>query len=391
MIVLFLSAIEAHASSAVNPPAAEALPTSTDVLLLLAYIFLALFFSFLCSVAEAVLLSITPSYIAGLHEKKSKVALLLKKLKQDNIDQSLAAILTLNTIAHTVGAIGAGAKATVVFGSAWFGIFSAVMTLMILFFSEIIPKTIGAVYWRKLAKPTALFIRSLILTLYPLIKVSEWLTRLVANRKGLHVFSRDEFLALAHIGEQAGKIDREESRIIRNLFRFESLKIVDIMTPSTVITALCQDITILEAMDTIEQTPFSRIPIYGKNLDDISGFVLKTDLLLAKARNQDDIVLESLKRDILIVVEDQSLSSLLDTLLDQRRHIAVVAGEYGETKGLVTLEDVLETLLGLEITDEMDRVEDMQALARQQWQKRAKALGMEINTSKKEPEGEDQT
>lgn len=363
--------------------------THTDVVLLLTYVLLALVFSFLCSIAEAVLLSITPSYIAGLQEKKSKLAPLLKKLKQDNVDQSLAAILTLNTIAHTVGAIGSGAKATVVFGSAWFGLFSALMTLMILFLSEIIPKTIGAVFWRKLAKPTAIFVRGLILSLYPLIKISEWLTRLIARQEGLHVFNRDEFIAMAGIGEQTGKIDRSESRIIRNLFRFESLKVSDIMTPRTVISALQQDMTVLEVMDTVSQIPFSRLPIYRKDIDDISGFVLKQDLLLCKAKNQDNVKLESLKREILIVVETLSVSGLLEILLDRRQHIAAVAGEYGETKGVVTLEDAVETLLGLEIVDEMDRVEDMQSLARQQWEKRARALGLNINTSAKMPAEED--
>jgi len=378
---IFLSANSSHAAETINTQTFAVSYTHTDVLLLLTYVLLALVFSFLCSIAEAVLLSITPSYIAGLHEKKSRLAHLLKRLKQDNVDQSLAAILTLNTIAHTVGAIGSGAKATAVFGSAWFGLFSAVMTLMILFLSEIIPKTVGAVFWRKLAKPTAIFIRSLIFGLYPLIKISEWLTRLIARKKGLHVFSRDEFIAMASIGEKTGEIERGESRILRNLFKLGSLKVVNVMTPRTVISALEQDMTVLEAMNSISQTPFSRLPVYKKNLDNISGFVLKTDLLLCKAKNEDHVRIESLKRDILFVVENLSLSGLLDTLLDRRQHIAIVTGEYGETKGIVTLEDVVETLLGLEIIDEMDRVEDMQVLARQQWEKRAKALGLNFNNA----------
>lgn len=380
IFLLASAAVEDSFAAGVLPPQTSgASYTHADVLLLLTYVLLALVFSFLCSIAEAVLLSITPSYIAGQQEKKSKLAPLLKKLKQENVDQSLAAILTLNTIAHTVGAIGSGAKAAVVFGSAWFGLFSAVMTLMILFLSEIVPKTIGAVYWRKLAKPTALFVRGLILSLYPLIKISKWLTRLISHRKGLHVFNRDEFIAMANIGEEAGKIDRSESRIFRNLFKLESLKVVDIMTPRTVILALQQDLTVSEAMKSVSQTPFSRIPVYKKHLDNITGFVLKQDLLLCKAKDEDRIKLESLKREIMIVVENLSLSGLLDMLLDQRQHIAVVVGEYGETKGIVTLEDAVETLLGFEIVDEMDRVEDMQALARQQWEKRARALGLNID------------
>lgn len=357
--------------------------TQTDLFLLLTYVLLALVFSFLCSIAEAALLSTTPSFIAGLFEKKSRLAPLMKKIKQDNIEQSLAAILTLNTIAHTVGAVGSGAKATIVFGSAWFGLFSAVMTLLILFFSEIIPKTLGAVHWRRLAKPTAIFVRTLILSLYPLIKISEWLTRLVAKRKGIHSFNREEFLAMVHVGEQAGKIDTDESRILQNLFRLESLKVSDIMTPRTVISALQQDLTVGQAMDAVTQSPFSRIPVFGRDQDEITGFVLRQDLLLCKAKDQDTVRLKSLKRDILIVVENLTISGLLALLLDKRQHIAVVAGEYGETKGLVTLEDVVETLLGMEIVDESDDVEDMQALARQQWGKRARALG--INTEAIEP------
>ncbi|MGD8985673.1 MAG: CNNM domain-containing protein, partial [Desulfobacteraceae bacterium] len=210
---------------------------NTDVLQLIAYVLLALGISFLCSVAEAVLLSVTPSYIESVKEKRPKRAALLKRLKQEKVDQALAAILTLNTIAHTVGAIGAGAKATVVFGSYWFGLFSAGMTFMILFLSEIIPKTIGAVYWSKLTGPTALFVRMLMVILYPVVWISEKLTRFIARRKDLHVFSREELVAMARIGEHTGHIQKSESRIIRNLFRFDSIRITDIMTPRTVISA----------------------------------------------------------------------------------------------------------------------------------------------------------
>jgi len=354
--------------------------TQWDVVLLITYILLALIFSFLCSVAEAVLLSITPSYIAGLQDKNCKLAALLKQLKQDNVDQSLAAILTLNTIAHTVGAIGSGSKATVVFGSAWFGLFSAVMTLMILFLSEIIPKTIGAVYWRALAGLTARFVKGLIWALYPLIWISEALTRFISRGKNIHVFSREEFVAMAGIGESAGKIDPRESRIIRNLFRLSSLTASDIMTPRTVISGLPQDITVTEALDAKPSVTFSRLPIYEKDLDHITGFILRDDLLHSKARDRGDFKLQTLRRDIKTVSDTILLSELLEFLLDQRQQIALVIDEYGGTKGLVTIEDVVETLLGMEIVDEMDRVEDMRALARRQWEKRAKALGVQGNT-----------
>jgi CBS domain containing-hemolysin-like protein len=377
VVLLVITATVAFASGRVSPGTADAEIMQADVVLLLAYVLLALIFSFVCSVAEAVLLSVTPSYIAGLRDTRPKTAGLLKRLKLDDIDRSLAAILTLNTIAHTVGAIGAGAQATVVFGSTWFGLFSAIMTLLILFLSEIVPKTLGAVYWRSLAALTARFVRLLIVTLYPAIWVSERLTRLVARGKKVHVFSRDEFVAMAGIGASTGEIKEGESRIIRNLFRLDSLTARDDMTPRTVIVALRQNLTVAEALDTVAESPFSRLPVYRNNPDNITGFVLRSDLLLSQAKEQGAVILEQLKREISIIPNDMPLSDVLEFLLDHRQHIAVVAGEFGGTGGLVTLEDVVETLLGLEIVDEMDKVEDMRALARQQWAKRARALGLD--------------
>ncbi len=361
--------------------------SNTDVTLLIVYVLLALVFSFLCSVAEAVLLSITPSFIAGLKESRPKLAAQLERQKLQNVDRSLAAILTLNTIAHTVGAIGSGAKATAVFGSAWFGLFSAVMTLMILFLSEIIPKTLGAVYWRRLAGLTALFVRALIISLYPLIWISEILTRLIARRKKLHEFSRDEFIAMAGLGEQSGEIDPNEFRIIRNLFRLGKLTAKDIMTPRTVIVGLQADLTVAEALQSEPKSVFSRLPLYRSDLDDVSGFVLRDDLLLYMAQDQGEVRLDALKRDLLTVSGEMPLTALLEFFLDQRQHIALVVGEYGGTRGLVTLEDAVETLLGLEIVDELDPVEDMQALARQQWAKRARALGLIVDRPDDESSG----
>jgi CBS domain containing-hemolysin-like protein len=259
------------------------------------------------------------------------------------------------------------------------------MTLMILFLSEIIPKTIGAVYWRNLAGLTAQFVRGLIWTLYPLIWVSEALTRLIARRKSAHVFSRDEFIAMAGIGERAGKIDQHESRIIQNLFRFDSLTAGDIMTPRTVISGLLHDMSVTEALDAKPSVTHSRLPLYQGDLDHITGFILKDDLLNAKAQGRGDVKLETLKRQIKTVLGNMSLSSLLEFLLETRQQIALVIDEYGGTKGLVTTEDVVETLLGMEIVDEMDRVEDMQVLARKQWAKRARALGLEVNADGQTP------
>jgi len=358
----------------VNQPDIEYM--SADVVQLIAYVLLALGFSFLCSVAEAVLLSVTPSYIEGLKEKRPKRAALLKRLKQDKVDQALAAILTLNTIAHTVGAIGAGAKATVVFGSYWFGLFSAGMTFMILFLSEIVPKTIGAVYWSKLTGPTALFVHMLIVVLYPVVWISEKLTRLIARKKDLHAFSREEFIAMARIGEVTGHLQKNESRIIRNLFRFESVKISDVMTPRTVIAAFPEEMSIMEALKLVTQTPFSRLPIYGRDIDDITGFVLKDDVLVFNTQGQGHKKLKSLRRDILAVPESISLPVLFEYLLKDRQHIAIIVDEHGGTEGLVTLEDLIETLMGMEIMDETDNVENMRALARKKWVERAMALGI---------------
>lgn len=350
---------------------------NADIAMLITFVMLSLIFSFLCSVAEAVLLSVTSSYIEGQKEKRPKLAALLQRLKKDKLDQSLAAILTLNTIAHTVGAIGAGAKATVVFGSTWFGIFSAAMTLMILFLSEIVPKTIGAVYWTQLVGPTSLFVNVLIVVLYPIVWFSEGLTRFISRGKNIHIFSRDEFLAMARVGVETGQIHSKESSIIRNLFRYQLLKVSDIMTPRTVISALPGDMKIVDSLLQVSRTPFSRLPIYKNNIDDIAGFVLKDDVLTFAAQKRGDEKLETLKREILAIPDTVSLTDLLERFLKERYHIAVVVNEYGGTDGLVTLEDLIETLIGLEIMDETDDVEDMRDLARKQWLERAKSMGFE--------------
>jgi CBS domain containing-hemolysin-like protein len=348
-----------------------------DAVALALYISLALSFSFLCSVAEAVLLSITPSYIEDLRARRPTRAALYTRLKYEQVDRSLAAILTLNTIAHTVGAIGAGAKATLVFGSAWFGVFSAVITLMILFLSEIVPKTIGAVYWARLAGPAMLFVQGLIVSMYPLVWVSEKVTKVIASGKSPHIFSRDEFLAMARIGERTGQLAARESRVIRNLLEFGFLKARDIMTPRPVVSALPEDITIAQAVERVGQSRFSRIPIYKTGLDDVTGFVLRYDVLLGAAEGRRDELLSSLRRDMLAVPETVSLPMLLERFFKERQHISLVFDEHGGAVGLVTLEDLIETLIGIEILDEKDKVGDMRALARKLWTERAKALGID--------------
>ena len=354
-------------------------PSASSVLLLILFVVVAIGISFICSLAESALLSMTPSYIADLQERNPKKANMLRRLKIDNIDQSLAAILTLNTVAHTLGSIGAGAQATIVFGSAWFGLFSALMTLAILFLSEIIPKTLGTVYWRQLSGMVAYFVRGIILLLYPLIWVSEKLTKLLVRGKEPQAFSRREFAALASIGEESGQIDPLESRIIRNLLAFGAIKVEDIMTPRSVMLSFEENKTVAELLVDRPKLTFSRLPIYDGDLDNITGFVLKTDMLLAKVNHAVDKPLKQFKRDITFVFSKMKLFDLLELMLKNRIHIAITVGEYGEVKGLVTLEDVFETLLGLEIVDEIDRVEDMQALARQMMDKRVERLGLKLS------------
>ncbi|MBO6505833.1 MAG: HlyC/CorC family transporter [Kordiimonadaceae bacterium] len=352
-------------------------PTQGDIILLAIFVMGALVFSFICSVAEAVLLSITPSFIEKIRAEQPERADALKALRQDNVDRSLAAILTVNTIAHTVGAIASGAQATVVFGSTWIGLFSGIMTLAILFLSEIIPKTIGAVYWTSLVGPTMVFIRLSIKLLYPLIWISEGLTKLIARGKPVHPFSRDEFLAMTNIGERSGEIKEHEARIVRNLIHFGSLTAEDIMTPRTVVAALQQDTVVSDAATEMLTHAFSRFPVFGKDIDDIVGLVLRDEILALEAKDEGDKPLSAVKRDIQHIEADISLPALLEHFLDSRQHIALVVDTYGGTKGIVSLEDVIEALLGMEIMDEMDNVEDMRQLARKQWLARAKKLGID--------------
>lgn len=368
-----MTALAAAAPAAGEVPASG---TPLDVALMLAYLGGAIVLSFLCSIAESALLSMTPSYIAGLRSARPRLAEQLWRLRLGNIDRSLAAILTLNTIAHTAGAVGSGAKATVVFGSAWVGAFSAVATLLILFLSEIVPKTLGALYWRRLAVPTMWFIRVLIVLLYPLIRVSELLTRLLARGHEGEGFNREEFLAMAGMGEASGDLDPRESRILRNLFGMSTLRTWNVMTPRTVIASLAADTSVEAALADARTAPFSRIPVFTRDIDDVAEFVLRDELRQAEATGRGREPVSALARPLLAVADSMPLSGLLEFLLEKRQQLALVVGEYGDTVGLVTLEDVVETLLGDEIVDERDRVSDMQRLARERWERRAARHGI---------------
>jgi CBS domain containing-hemolysin-like protein len=343
--------------------------------LLVLYVALAIGVSFLCSMMEAVLLSVTPSYVAALEREGSAVGERLHQFKE-NVDRPLAAILSLNTIAHTVGAAGVGAQAAIVFGEAYTGIVAAVLTLLILVLSEIIPKTLGAVYWRTLTPSIVHMLTATIILMWPLVKLSQGITRLLSQEEDETAFSREEFTAMAELGEEEGVFEEKESRILRNLFRFNSLRVKDVMTPRTVIFNLPEDTTIGEVVEEHDEFRFSRIPVYDDDPDDITGYVLKDEMLLRAAQEEFDVSLEEMSRDILVVHETLPLPDLLERLLDRLEHIALVVDEYGGVAGVVTMEDVVETLLGLEIVDEADSVEDMQALARKQWFRRARELGM---------------
>lgn len=343
--------------------------------LLIAYVMLALGVSFLCSIMEAVLLSITPSFIEMKAKDGSNRAEKLYALKTD-IDRPLAAILSLNTVAHTVGAAGAGAQAANVFGDAAIGIFSGILTLLILVFSEIVPKTLGVIYWRQLAMPiTSLLIPTIWIT-WPLVKLSQAITRLLSPAARQDSISREEITAMAELGEEQGLLAASESRIIQNLFRFSSLRVKDIMTPRIVVVALPETLTVQEVVDEHHEFRFSRIPIYTETRDDVTGYVLKDDILLKAAQDKGGITLHDLKRDMLVVPDALPLHELFERMLDRLEHIALVVDEYGGVGGVVSMEDVVETILGLEIVDEVDSAEDMQHLARRQWLSRAQRLGI---------------
>jgi CBS domain containing-hemolysin-like protein len=380
LVSLLLTSFVDAAHGTNRPPDPNQLGQPQHLIMMIVYATVALGFSFLCSVAEAVLLSVSPSYIATLKKKGSKGASRLQKIKA-NIDRSLAAILTLNTIAHTVGAGGAGAEAAAYFGDPYVGIAMAILTLLILFLSEILPKTLGAVYWRNLAPLTARFVQLLIWLLFPLIFISEQMTRLLTRGKNIHGFNREEFAALADIGAAGGHLDPKEFRILKNLFRFPVLCAEDIMPPRTVVFALQQDLSVHDVLEKHEEISVTRIPIYGENRDDISGFVLKTDMLENEYHREGRAKLRDLRRDIRAVQVSTPLSQVLEELLDNRAHILLVVDPYGGMSGLVTLEDVVETLIGFEIVDEADKIDDMRKLARQKWEERMERIGIDVRDS----------
>lgn len=342
--------------------------------LLIVYFTLAIAISFLCSLLEAALLTVTPSYILSEEEKGKTYATQLRELKS-NIDRPLSAILSFNTIAHTVGAAGVGAQAVALFGEEYFGWISAILTIAILVLSEIIPKSLGAKYWKQLAPFMGKILQIMIYSLYPLVKFSEFITRAFSKSEG-QTTSREEVAALTSLAVKEGVFAESESKIIHNLIRFKSIKVSSVMTPRTVVLAIEENKSLKELFNIKKTMRFSRIPVYKDTIDNIKGYVLKYDILERLASDEFDHTIKELTREMTVIHEHYTIPSVLEILMGNREHIALVVDEYGGMAGIVTLEDILETLLGLEIQDESDSEVDMQQLARNQWTARAKKLGL---------------
>lgn len=330
------------------------------------YLFLALVVSFLCSLVEAVLLTVPKSFLVSIKNEQnwSDSFLLMKK----NIDKPLSAILTLNTIAHTIGAAGVGAEVTNLFGDSYLGVASAVLTVLILFLSEIIPKTIGATYWKSLSKLTFYILKVMLVITYPIVIISIKITNLFTKQKNNKV-TREELSALADLGFTEGVFSNRENKIIQNIIDLKKIKANEILTPRVVVFSANEDQLIEDFYKENHNFKFSRIPIYSQQIENITGYIFLQDVLgnlLSKENLKNKLV--TLRRDILTVPNTISIFSLFNQLLEKKEHISIVVDEYGGFDGIVTMEDILESLLGLEIVDENDQVEDMQKYAKQKWE-----------------------
>lgn len=334
--------------------------------LILLYLFGALGVSFLCSVLEAVLLSTPVSFISMKESQGVKTASLLMKYKT-NIDRPVAAILTLNTVAHTIGAAGVGSESVKVFGEAYFGIISAILTLLILVLSEIIPKTIGASYWRTLAMPSAKIIKVLIFITYPLVWLSELLTRCVSPKIQPLTVSREEVAAMVNVGTDEGVIEDAENKVIQNFLKLSNVKAEHIMTPYVVVASVPTNTTMKEFFDNKALAPFSRIPVFETGREFIIGYVRRANVLEMLTQDKFTVQLKEIVRPILFFMEDTKVSDIWHKMLQEKEHISVITDEYGCMRGIVTMEDVIETMLGVEIVDECDTTENLQAMARKKF------------------------
>lgn len=315
-------------------------------------------------------MSVNSAYIALLEKEEKPSGRLLRDLKSD-LGTPLAAILTLNTIAHTLGAAGAGAQAASVFGNNYVGIISAILTLLILVFSEIIPKTLGAHFWKKLAPVSAYILKYMVIILYPFVKMAKLLTKGLTNEPTLSGFSREEFGAMVDLSSEEGQLETRETLFLKNLLLLRQTKVREAMTPRTVVFSLPQDLSVEAFFHKYDKEPYSRIPVYDNDTENITGYVMRTDLLLAQARGNGNKTLHNYRLNIPGILDSMGLNQALDELLRTRSHIVLVVNEYSGVEGIITMEDVIETILGFEIVDEKDVFIDMQEEAKKKWKKRA--------------------
>jgi CBS domain containing-hemolysin-like protein len=336
--------------------------------LLLLYLAIAIGVSFICSVLEAVLLSITPSYVENVAHKSPEKGKVLVKVKS-RLDQSISSILILNTFAHTMGAAGVGAQAASIFGAQWETLIAVLLTLAILYFSEIIPKTIGAMFWRQLALPAANMIYWLIKIVYPLIWVSTLITK-PFKKEGQDEITREEIIALASLSHKMGSLISQENDYLVNVLKLREIKTEQILTPRSVLHSLSEDITVSEALGFEETKQFTRIPVYQEEQDNITGLVTNRELLFADREGSAEKTIQHFAKPITRVSEQLPVQQLLDMFIKKREHLFLVEDHYGQVAGIVTLEDAIETMLGREIVDETDTVEDLQKLAKKQYRDR---------------------
>ncbi len=355
--------------------------------LLIVYVLIALVISFVCSLLEASLLTITPSSINNAKQQGRRWASLMETYKT-NIDQPLSAILTLNTVAHTMGAAGAGAQYARVFGNTGEAIFAGALTLAILVITEIIPKTLGSRYALQLAGVTAFILPIMITGLAPLVWLCRQVTRLITpadqNNQAMH---RDELLAMTRLGEESGHLDKSESDFVHNLIQLHSTTTADIMTPWPVVFALPESMPLTEFVEIIGEKPFTRIPLYGEDPDDITGFVIRGEVLLAHLKDAADTgTLRDVKRPLAATIKNAPVDVTFRRFVAERHQILLVVDEFGTNVGLLSFEDVIETIFGIEIMDEKDKVADLQLHARKLWKERAKKMGITIEEDPKQNE-----
>ena len=333
----------------------------------------AIVLSALCSMLEATLLSTPLSYITGLEEQGTKGAKRLKKLKQ-HPDRPISAILCLNTIANTVGASIVGSLVYEVYGDAIVGVFSTIFTFAILIFSEIIPKTIGTSYWRTLAIPASVIINAMIFVMFPLVWILEKLTSLISSKSTQISVSREDISAMVSVATEEEVIEKEEKKMIQNLLKLDEVTAHEIMTPSAVVEMAESHMTIRDFYDSEELT-HSRIPVYDDENDEyVIGYVLRQEILEKMAEDNFTMPIKEITRPIMNFKEEDTVSDIWEKMLEKKEHISVILDEYGSVRGIVTMEDVIETMLGHEIVDETDEVVDMQEYAKEQWEKAQKEL-----------------